>query len=100
MVGMFGQWIPEETYETYPKEKWCDCDYIAAWIEEVGYEPKTSVGNLVKMILIYYDEYLYDSDNKFYTDIDESENGNMISIKDISCFVDEYGGLKEFDYYC
>ena len=51
------------------------------------------------MILLHYQDYLMDNDVEFYTDVKESENENMISIKDVSCFVQENGGLKEFDYY-
>lgn len=30
MVNNLGQWIEEKDYNTYPKEKWCDYDYMAA----------------------------------------------------------------------
>ena len=49
-----GEWIAEEDYSKYPKENWCDCDYIAAWIKEVGYVPKTSIENLTHMIIAFY----------------------------------------------
>ena len=100
MVDMYGKWIEEKDYSTYPKEKWCDMDYVAVWIRSVGYKPKTSMEHLIDMIIWGYDSYLEDDNKKFYTDITESENGNMISIKDISCFVEEQGGLEEFDYEC
>lgn len=94
------KWIAEKDYNEYPKKEWCDCDYIAAWIKELKYEPKTTIENLVEMILSYYDGYLYDNEVNFYTDIKWSENGLMVSVEDISCFVKDNGGLKEFDYYC
>ena len=100
MVDTYGRWIAEENYNKYPKEKWCDCDYVADWIKGLGYQPKTTIKNLVEMLLAYYDGYLIDNNAEFYTDIKESENGVMISIEDISCFVEENGGLREFDYYC
>ena len=100
MVDMYGRWTEEKDYNTYPKEKWCDMDYVSAWIKSVGYEPKTSMEHLIDMIIWGYDSYLEDDNKEFYTDITESENGNMISIKDISCFVEEQGGLEEFDYEC
>lgn len=28
-----GEWTEEKDYSTYPKEKWCDYDYMAAWID-------------------------------------------------------------------
>lgn len=45
-----GEWTEEKDYSKYPKEKWCDCDYIAAWIREQKYEPETSMKNLIEMI--------------------------------------------------
>ncbi len=100
MVDFYGKWTAEEDYGIYPKDKWCDYDYVAAWIKDLGYQPKTTIKNLVEMILEYYDGYLTDNDVEFYTDMKKSENGIMISVKDVSCFVEENGGLREFDYYC
>lgn len=100
MVDYYGNWTAEENYGVYPKKKWCDCDYVAAWIKESEYNPNTTIENLTEMILSYYEAYLDDNETDFYTDIEESENGCMISIKDVSCFVEEHGGLREFDYYC
>lgn len=51
-----GKWTEEKDYNIYPKEKWCDYDYMAAWIREQKYEPKTSMENLIEMILGYYFE--------------------------------------------
>lgn len=99
MVNEYG-WKAEEDYKAYPKEKWCDCDYIAAWIKDVDYRFETTIENLVEMILAHYIGYLSDNDLKFYTDIKWSENGIMISVEDVRCFVQENGGLREFDYYC
>ena len=92
----------EKDYSTYPKEEWCDMDYMEAWIRSLGYEPKTSMENLILMIFAYYEIELLDSDRKFYTDIEKSENGDgwMVSIYDVSCFVEANGGLQEFDHEC
>ena len=101
MVDYYGKWKAEKNCDLFPKNKWCDLDYVASWIYDLGYTPKTTIENLVEMILLHYDGCLYDNDIYFYgTDIEESENGVMISIEDVSCFVEENGGLKEFDYYC
>ena len=83
-----------------PEDKWCDYDYVAAWIDTVCYVPKTTTENLVKMIVAHYDSYLSDNNIKFYTDIEVSENEPMISVEDVASFVVESGGLKEFDYWC
>ena len=98
MVDCYGRWTVEKNYDVYPKEKWCDYDYIAAWIKGAGYMPKTTIENLVKMIIAYYYGYLEDNNVEFYTDIKGSKNGYMVSVIDVSCFVEENGGLKEFDY--
>lgn len=100
MIDYYGKWKAEEDYKSYPKNKWCDLDYVANWINESNYTPKTSLENLVEMIFAHYDGYLVDNNMEFYSDIEESENGLMVSIKDISCFVEESGGCAEFDYYC
>lgn len=100
MVDEYGRWIEESDYNTYPKAKWCDMDYVAAWIRSTGYQPKTSMKNLIEMIFTPYDIELEDTDRNFFTDIEESENGLMISIVDISEYVESSGGLREFDYEC
>ena len=100
MVDAYGKWTEEKDYSTYPKEKWGDYDYMANWIRSIRYEPKTSMENLIDMVLLHYDGCLDDEDKDFYTDITKSENGFGISIADVSCFVEENGGLKEFDYEC
>ena len=100
MVDYYGRWIAEKDYNSYPIGKWCDMDYIAAWIIETGYKPETTIEHLTEMVLMHYEGHLKDNDIEFYTDITVSENEPMISINDVSCYVEESGGLKEFDYYC
>ena len=100
MVDRYGRWHEEKDFSVYPKKEWCDYDYMANWIRSVGYEPETSMENLIDMIFISYDFELEDSNREFYSDITESENGLMVSIKDISCYVEDNGGLNEFDYEC
>lgn len=92
----------EKDYSTYPEKEWCDMDYMANWIRSVGYEPKTSMENLILMIFAHYEIELETSNRKFYTDIEKSENGDgwMVSIYDVSWFVRDNGGLQEFDYRC
>ena len=100
MVDAYGIWYEEKDYDNYPKVYWCDMDYMAVYIKAKGYEPKTSMANLIDMIFAHYDGYLEDNNKMFYTDIDKSENEWHVSIKDIDCFVEDNGGLKEFDYEC
>ena len=58
MVDWFGNWTAEKNYDKYPKEKWCDCDYVAAWIKETGYEVTTDIENLTNMVIAYYESSL------------------------------------------
>ena len=98
MVNNLGVWTAEEDYSVYPKAKWCDCDYVAAWIKDLGYKSQTTIENLVGKILLHYNSYLDYSDLSFYTDMEVSENHPMISVKDVLSYVAENGGLEEFDY--
>lgn len=100
MVYYNGNWKAEKNYKEFPENKWCDLDYIANWILESEYRPKTTIENLVEMILAHYEAYLTNEGIKFYTDIVESENNPMISVIDVACYVEDSGGLREFDYYC
>lgn len=99
MIDWCGRWEEERDYSVYPKEKWCDMDYMANWIKGTGYIPKTSLENLIIMIFMGYEEELKEYNKEFYTDITESENGLMVSIEDVSCYVSDCGGLSEFDFY-
>lgn len=78
-------WIEEKDYSTYPKEKWCDYDRMAVWIRSKGYEPKTSMENLIDIIFLYYEGELEETDEEF-------------SIEGCKEYV-EASGISEFDYY-
>lgn len=54
MVDTYGRWTEEKDYSTYPKEKLCDYDYMAIWIREQGYKPKTDMENLISNIFCFY----------------------------------------------
>jgi hypothetical protein len=88
-----GKWTEEKDYSTYPKEKWCDCDYMAVWIREQGYKPKTSINNLLASIFAHYDCEIEDEDSSY-----RINNGNFDSeIEAIQAYVADTG-LSEFDY--
>lgn len=54
-MAVYGNtWVEETDYSAYPKEKWCDYDYMAVWIRQQGYEPKTSMENLIDMIFAHF----------------------------------------------
>lgn len=100
MINNLGQWEESTNYNTYPKEKWCDMDYIAAWIRSKGYKIKTSMKNLILMILAYYEDteeyrkrgYFAIADTRKYPD------NLMVNIPDIEEYVLVSGGLSEFDF--
>ena len=95
MVDTWGNWTEEKDYSTYPKEKWCDYDYMATWIREQEYKPKTSMENLITMILLHYEGEIEDGESDYNT-----ENGNFDGtyIEAAQAFVMASGGLAEFDY--
>lgn len=95
MVDTYGRWTEEKDYSTYPKEKWCDYDYMAAWIREQGYEPKTDMENLITMILLHYESEIEDGKSSY-----DTENGNFDGTytEAAQAFVMDSGGLVEFDY--
>lgn len=89
-----GKWIEEKDYSTYPKEKWCDYDYMAAWIRGQNYEPKTSMENLITMIFLHYESEIEDDTSDYNT-----ENGNFDGtyIEAVQAYVSD-NGISEFDF--
>lgn len=94
MVDTWGNWTEEKDYSTYPKEKWCDYDYMAAWIREQGYEPKTDMENLITMILLYYEGEIEDGESDY-----DTENGKFDGtyIEAVQTYVQD-NGISNFDY--
>lgn len=95
MVDVYGRW----TYEPdTPEEKKCDYDRIADWIREKGYEPETSIEQLVYMIVLHFecpDNYgEYDKETGF------GGYGDSFTIEECKRYIEESGGIKEFDYFC
>ena len=91
MVNAYGKWIEEKDYTSYPEEKWCDYDRMAAWIRETGYEVKTTMENLITMIFLYFcnpeTQEEYDYLEGTFTD-------------KCKAYVMDSGGLSEFDFEC
>jgi len=87
MVNNLGQWTEEKGYSTYPKEKWCYYDYMANEIRKSGYEIKTTMENLITMIFLHVKSAIEDG-------VDIIKDSSF----DIMCWVNESGGLQEFDY--
>lgn len=82
---------PEGTYETYYKD-------IERKIVEDGYEPKTSMDNLISMIILHFDC----DDN--YGEFDEETGfggyGEEFTLEECFRYIQESGGYAEFDYEC
>ncbi len=93
-----GIWTAEEDYSNYPELKWCDMDYIANWIKQQGYLPKTSIENVSYKILDHYN--LEDFSNGYFEVEDNREypDNLMINILDVAAYVEASGGIEEFDY--
>ena len=88
--GWTGQWYPEEDYSKYPKEKWCDYDWICVAIRADGYEPKTSMEHLIDMVFAYWE-----TESEEY--LDEAEDNRIESILN---WVRDSGGWADFDFEC
>ena len=82
---------PEETYERYYED-------IENQIIADGYQTETTMDNLIKMIILFFDC----DDN--YGEYDEETGfggyGNEFTLKECLRYVEESGGYREFDYYC
>jgi len=100
MINNLGQWEESEDYNTYPEEKWCDMDYMAAWIRSKGYEIKTNMENLILMIFAHYEDSEEYKENGYFAIADTRKypNNLMVNIPDIEAYVLASGGLSEFDY--
>ena len=82
---------PEGTYATYYKD-------IESKIIADGYKPKTSMDNLISMIILSFDC----DDN--YGEFDEETGfggyGDGFTLEECYRYVEESGGYAEFDYEC
>ena len=86
---------------TTPEKDWCDCDYVADFIVESHYVPQTSIENVVYNIIAFYEDYLAENDVEYYCiekDTRSFPMNLMIHMTDVSWFVRDSGGLKEFDF--
>lgn len=82
---------PEATYELYYND-------IEKKINADGYKPKTSMDNLITMIILSFDC----DDN--YGEYDEESGmggyGEEFTLEECFRYISESGGYAEFDYYC
>lgn len=82
---------PELTYIVHYKD-------IEKKIIDDGYKPKTTMDNLISMIILSFDC----DDN--YGEYDEETGmggyGSEFTLEECFLYVEECGGYTEFDYYC
>lgn len=82
---------PEGNFEQYYND-------IAKKIKADGYVPRTTMSNLISMIVLSFDC----DDN--YGEYDEETGfggyGNEFTLEECFRYVEESGGYREFDYYC
>lgn len=82
---------PEKTYDEYYED-------VKKKILDDGYEPETTMDNLIKMIILSFDC----EDN--YGEYDEKTgfggHGEEFTLEECFRYIEESGGYREFDYYC
>lgn len=93
-----GVWTAEEDYSKYPKQKWCNLDYVANWIKQKKYIPETSIENVSYKILGYYESEEFPNGYFEIKDNLEYPGNLMINILDVAAYVEASGGIEEFDY--
>ena len=85
MVDTYGRW----TYEPYtPSNKKCWLDRIADWITSTGYKVETTIENIAIMITSHWKLEMEDREEQ------EDTIENCIE------YVNNSGGIGEFDYWC
>lgn len=108
MINNQGQWEENKDYSTFPQNLWCDMDFMAVWIRNKGYEPKTSMESLIENILFYYNDETSEatlhedgSCTYYYAVPDERPHPEnlMIHIPDVEAYVEDSGGLARFDFW-
>ena len=87
-----GVWTPEPDYSNFPEDQMCDYDYVARFILESGYQPQTSLENLVFMVVVNYDADMH-CEPKLADNL-------MINTETLALYIEIEGGLSEFDYEC
>lgn len=95
MVDYYGQW---QWNPRLHKKEWCDYDWLAKWIVDSGYKVKTTIENLVHMIILHFD--CCDNYGEYDPETGFGGYGESFSLTECKRYVEESGGFSEFDYYC
>ena len=96
MVDNFGRWMEEDDYTNYPEDKMCDYDHMAIWIREQGYNPKTSMEHLIDMIFLHFD--VPERYGEHNPETGCGGYGEEFTLEWCKAYVEDCGGLAEFDY--
>ena len=81
---------PEANYAQYYSD-------IERKIISDGYTPKTSMENLIKMIVLYFD--CDDNYGEFDTETGCGGYGNEFTLDECFRYIEENGDYEEFDFY-
>ena len=82
---------PEANYEKY-------YDDIERKIIEDGYNPETTMDNLISMIILSFD--CDDNYREYEEETGFGGYGNEFTLEECFRYVEDCGGYAEFDYYC
>lgn len=82
---------PESNYKMYYKD-------MEHKITIDGYKPKTTMDNLITMIILSFD--CDDNYGEYDEDTGMGGYGNEFTLEECFRYVEESGGYAEFDYYC
>lgn len=97
MVDCYGRWTAESDYSKFPKEKWCDFDYVANYIKEQKYKTITTIENLTYNLIAHFESETEDSNSWYFPTYNDDFMINMVGLQN---YIEASGGLKEFDYQC
>ena len=81
---------PEETYRRYYKD-------IETRIIADDYTPKTTMENLIKMIVLYFD--CDDNYGEFDAETGCGGYGDEFTLEECFRYIEENGSYEEFDFY-
>lgn len=82
---------PQETYNVYYSA-------IEEKIIADGYTPKTTIENLIKMIVLSFD--CDDNYGEYDNKTGFGGYGTEFTLDECFRYIEESGGYSEFDYYC
>lgn len=89
-IMIFCKSNPEAEYRRYYSD-------IERKIIDDGYSPKTSMENLIKMIILYFD--CDDNYGEFDAELGCGGYGDGFTLEQCFQYIEDNGGYEEFDFY-